>query len=130
MPAYNAFVSGSLIPFTTESCFGLGVPGNDSAVDLGPLAWPVAGYLNASGAKTSYGVRQPGGVVSWGGGSVYLFWIDNAFDTADVWAAKAVLSGRDERSAAADTANATKIAPAPSFFSFNTSGQVSPRSAR
>ena len=86
--AYNAFVSGTVTLFTPASCYGLGLPGNNTAVDLGPLVWPVNGYLNASGAKVSYGVRQPGAVRSWDGASMLLF-IDNGFTTADVWAARA-----------------------------------------
>ena len=35
----------------------------------------------------SQGVRQPGAVVGWDN-AVYLFWIDNGFHAADVWAAR------------------------------------------
>lgn len=87
--AYNAFVSASLLqPFSTATCFGLGPLGNSSAVDLGPIAWPRDGYLNVSNGKASYGVRQPGTSLSWDG-SLILFYIDNGFDTADVWVGRA-----------------------------------------
>ena len=86
--AYNAFVSGALLqPFSEATCFGLGALGNASTADLGPIAWPVDGYLNASGGKSSYGVRQPGAVVAWDG-AAYLFWIDNGFASADIWIAR------------------------------------------
>lgn len=87
--AYNAFVSASLLnPFSAATCFGLGPLGNVSTTDLGPIAWPRDGYLNASGGKASFGVRQPGASVHWDGG-LTLFYIDNSFDTADVWVARA-----------------------------------------
>jgi hypothetical protein len=86
--AYNAFVSASLLnPFSPSTCFGLGPLGNSSATDLGPIAWPRDGYLNESGGKASYGVRQPGASVHWDG-ALTLFYIDNAFETADVWVAR------------------------------------------
>ena len=87
-PAYNAFVSGALAPFAPAACYGLGAQGNASTADLGPLAWPVAGYLNASRGKASYGVRQPSALAAWDGAPV-LLWIDNGFATADVWVARA-----------------------------------------
>lgn len=87
-PAYNAFVTGAHVPWTAASCFGLGEVGNASTSDSGPLAWPVDGYLNATGGKVSYGVRQPSVLVSWDG-SAYLLWIDNGLDRADIWAARA-----------------------------------------
>ena len=86
--AYNALTTGALLPFSAATCYGLGEPGNASAVDLGPLAWPVDGYLNASGGKAGYGVRQPSAVAAWDG-AVMLGWIDNGFDTADIWFARA-----------------------------------------
>ena len=86
-PAYNAVVTGALAPFTAAACFGLGALGNASTADGGPLVWPSDGYLNATRGKASYGVRQPGAVVTWGG-DVVLFYIDNNFDRADVWAAR------------------------------------------
>jgi hypothetical protein len=87
--AYNAFVTGTVTLFTPAACYGLGLPGNNTAEDLGPLVWPVDGYLNASGGKVSYGVRQPSAVRSWDGDSILLF-IDNGFTNADVWVARAV----------------------------------------
>lgn len=102
-PAYNALVTGAAVPFTPATCFGLGEVGNVSTVDLGPLTWPVGGYLNSTGGKASYGVRQPSALVAWDGSAV-LFWVDNSFSTADVWVARA-------RPGAAITATA--------FFSFN-----------
>jgi len=87
-PSYNAFVSGALLtPFSPATCFGLGALGNTSIVDVGPLAWPVDGYLNSTGGKASYGVRQPGALVAWDGAAM-LFYIDNSFATADVWIAR------------------------------------------
>ena len=86
-PAYNAMVTGARVPFTAAACFGLGAVGNSSAVDGGPLVWPRDGYLNATRGKASFGVRQPGAVVTWSG-DVVLFYIDNAFERADVWAAR------------------------------------------
>jgi len=87
-PAYNAFVTGASVPFTAAACFGLGALGNASTADLGPLAWPAAGYLNATGGKASYGVRQPSALAAWDGAAVLLY-IDNGFSTADVWVARA-----------------------------------------
>jgi len=126
-PAYNAFVSGAQVPFSPASCYGLWAPGNDSSVDLGPLVWPMAGYLNSTGGKTSYGVRQPSGVVAWGGEHAFLFWIDNGFATADVWAARAdLLTPQQKQQMPAPTvsgASATPRATAPAFFSYDhTSG--------
>jgi hypothetical protein len=89
-PAYNAFVSGAVLgDFSAATCFGLGGPGNASTLDLGPLTWPVGGYLTAEGAKASYGVRQPSLVRGWQGQAV-LLWIDNSLSSADVWAAQAL----------------------------------------
>lgn len=115
-PAYNAFVSGALLPFSPKSCYGLSAPGNDSSVDLGPLVWPVSGYLNSTGGKASYGVRQPSGVVAWGGAYAYLFWIDNGFETSDVWAARAELTtSQPSRS----DSNSPVPTAAQAFYSFN-----------
>lgn len=86
-PAYNAMVNGVRLAFTEATCWGLGAVGNASEIDDGPLVWPVDGYLNASAGKASYGVRQPGGVAAWDGAAL-LFWVDNSFETADVWAAR------------------------------------------
>jgi len=107
LSAYNALVSGALLPFSSDTCFGLGLPGNKSLLDLGPLVWPVDGYLNSSGGKASYGVRQPSALVGWDG-SLFLFWIDNCFDTADVWIARS-----------APTAGGVQQGLPGSFFSFN-----------
>jgi len=86
--AYNAFVSGAVLPFSPATCFGLAEVGNASAVDLGPLAWPTSGYLNATGGKASYGVRQPGALLGWDG-AVYLTFIDSGFTYSDAWVARA-----------------------------------------
>ena len=88
-PAYNAFVSGAVVAMTAATCYGLGPVGNASTVDLGPLAWPTGGYLNSTGGKVSYGVRQPGAILGWDN-ATYIFWIDNDFERADVWAARSV----------------------------------------
>ena len=114
--AYNAFVSGASLPFSPATCFGLGEPGNASAVDLGPLVWPVGGYLNASGGKRSYGVRQPGALVAWDGAAV-LMWIDNGFDTADVWVARSLPVGSAAAAGGAHVAAAAAAAAAASSSS-------------
>ena len=52
--AYNAMVSGSLSPYEESNCYGLAKLGNDSKKDLGPLVWPVDGYLLPNGTKAGY----------------------------------------------------------------------------
>ena len=83
--------------------------------------WPVAGYLNSTGGKASYGVRQPSGVVAWGGEQAFLFWIDNGFTTSDVWAAKADLPTPQQQQQQAPTAPGGSATPAtaPVFYSYD-----------
>ena len=103
-PAYNAFVSGAyLAPFAASTCYGLGALGNASTTDLGPLAWPVDGYLNASRGKASYGVRQPSALAAWDGAPV-LMWIDNGFASADVWVARGATANASAPAFAAHSA--------------------------
>lgn len=85
-PSYNAFVSGMLLPSTAPHCFGVGVVANESSVDLGPLAWPLAGYKNATGGKASYGVRQPSAISGYDG-TLFVTWVDSGFNTSEAWVA-------------------------------------------
>ena len=66
----------------------MGLLANASYVDVGPLAWPRDGYLNATGRKASEGVRHPAALVGWDD-ELWLFWIDNGFDYAEVYVAQA-----------------------------------------
>jgi len=70
--SYNAFV-GSVLLQNPRSVFTDG-PG---VTDNGPVVWPSAGYLDASGAKTSEGVRHPSTIVY--NGFVYLFYLDESY---------------------------------------------------
>jgi len=114
LPAYNALVTGARVPWTPAACYGVGLPGNASD-DGGPLVWPARGYVNTTGGKASYGVRQPGALLGWDGG-VYLLYIDNDFDRADVWAARAAPGSAEQGApgsfAAFDHVNSTWTLPA------------------
>jgi hypothetical protein len=69
--AYNAFI-GSTVFATPSAAFTDG----PSVTDNGPVVWPSTGYLDATGAKTSEGVRHPSSIVF--NGFVYLFYLDES----------------------------------------------------
>ena len=117
-PAYNGFVSGVLLPAGPASCFGVGAAANVSSVDVGPVAWPDAGYLvrddggggrgdggsrdGGSGGggggsvggttmkKASYGVRHPSvlGADVSHDGGLYLTWLSNGLASSEFWVAR------------------------------------------
>jgi hypothetical protein len=70
--AYMAFVTASWTPYAATT--GWGLWGYDTN-DLGPLVWPAAGYIDASG-KTVGSVRHPS--LFYADGFFYLYYLDQS----------------------------------------------------
>jgi len=71
--AYFGFLNGNWLPYNEENDYGA-----NYLNDLGPIAWPSAGYVNSSGAQTSNGLRHPSSIVY--GHYVYIFVKDESPD--------------------------------------------------
>jgi hypothetical protein len=73
--AYGAFVSLELNEFSPRTGFGRSM---DSS-EIGPVAWPSAGYFDLSrgaGGKLSSGLRHPSSIVS--NGYFYIYYLDTS----------------------------------------------------
>lgn len=87
MAAYNAFV-GAVLLNTSNSCYGAGQAGLTAYIDVGPIAWPLPGYLNATGGKASYGLRHPGILLGYDA-AVYVSYLENALDSGAFYIVRA-----------------------------------------
>jgi hypothetical protein len=56
--AYFGFVNGNWLPYDSAHDWG-----NQYLNDLGPIAWPSAGYVNPDGTQASSGLRHPSSIV-------------------------------------------------------------------
>ena len=71
--AYFAFLNGNWLPYDAANDYGA-----NYLNDLGPIAWPSAGYVNAQGNPTSSGLRHPSSIID--GDYVYIFVADASND--------------------------------------------------
>jgi len=70
-PRYNSFVCASWIPNNAATNWGQQYFSNE----MGPIAWPCAGYLQPDGGKASTGVNHPSSIQY--NGDVYVFYHDS-----------------------------------------------------
>ena len=70
--AYDAFVSTEWNYYNASNNYGR----NMDHPDRGPVTWPTDGYYNASGNKTSQGVRHPSAIIY--NGNIYIFYQDTS----------------------------------------------------
>jgi hypothetical protein len=71
--AYFGFLNGNWIEYTKKTDWG-----NQYLHDLGPIAWPAAGYIKADGSQASNGLRHPSSLVH--DGYVYIYVLDASHD--------------------------------------------------
>jgi hypothetical protein len=83
-PAYNGLVSGAALPFTPSNCYGMGAAANATWQDLGVVAWPTTGFVNATGGKLTYGLRHPSVLVA-ADGYLYVNYLQNDLFDAAFW---------------------------------------------
>lgn len=76
MAAYNAFAGLLLVNASGDNCYGVGGRGVGAYYDLGPVAWPLPGYRNATGGKATYGLRHPSVLVGFDS-AVYVTYMEN-----------------------------------------------------
>ncbi len=73
--AYFGFVNGNWFPYKA------GMTWQDVYLsDLGPIAWPSAGYLNQDGSLASNGVRHPSAIVA--DHFLYIYFVDSSKEGA------------------------------------------------
>ncbi len=71
--AYFGFLNGNWIEYSKETDWG-----NKYLNDLGPIAWPSAGYINKDGTQASNGLRHPSSIIH--DGYLYIFVLDASLD--------------------------------------------------
>jgi hypothetical protein len=68
-PAYFSFLTAGWVPNNSGSNWG-----SQMFTDLGPVAWPSQGYVDACGQKVSNGIRHPSAFVH--NDSMYIYYIE------------------------------------------------------
>ncbi|MEW6108513.1 MAG: T9SS type A sorting domain-containing protein [Nitrospirota bacterium] len=67
--AYFGFLNGNWSTYGKDNNWG-----NVYLHDIGPIAWPAAGYLNQDGTQASKGLRHPSSIID--GNYLYIFVVD------------------------------------------------------
>lgn len=71
--SYFGFLNGNWIPYDANHDWG-----NQYLNDLGPIAWPSAGYVNSNNTQASAGLRHPSSIVY--GNYIYIYVCDESRD--------------------------------------------------
>lgn len=71
--SYFGFLNGNWISYSKENEWG-----SAYLHDIGPVAWPSAGYLRADGTQASKGLRHPSSIIH--GDYLYIYVIDESHD--------------------------------------------------